>query len=122
MERKEFERIVLELIDRLPERFKNDMKNVSIVLEERPSMSLLKEVGVRGGRLLGLYQGIPLTKRGLGYNGVLPDRIILFMKEIEEAAKMENVPLVEKIKNVLYHEVGHYFGLNEEELRKLGVF
>ncbi len=122
MERKEFERIVLELIDRLPERFKNDMKNVSIVLEERPSMSLLKEVGVRGGRLLGLYQGIPLTKRGLGYNGVLPDRIILFMKEIEEAAKMENIPLVEKIKNVLYHEVGHYFGLNEEELRKLGVF
>ena len=122
MERKEFERIVLELIDRLPERFKNDMKNVSIVLEERPSMSLLKEVGVRGGRLLGLYQGIPLTKRGLGYNGVLPDRIILFMKEIEEAAKMENVPLVEKIKNVLYHEVGHYFGLNEEELRKLRVF
>jgi len=122
VERKEFERIVLELIDRLPERFKNDMKNVSIVLEERPSMSLLKEVGVRGGRLLGLYQGIPLTKRGLGYNGVLPDRIILFMKEIEEAAKMENVPLVEKIKNVLYHEVGHYFGLNEEELRKLGVF
>ena len=122
MERKEFERIVLELIDRLPERFKNDMKNVSIVLEERPSMSLLKEVGVRGGRLLGLYQGIPLTKRGLGYNGVLPDRIILFMKEIEEAARMENIPLVEKIKNVLYHEVGHYFGLNEEELRKLGVF
>ena len=122
MERKEFERIVLELIDRLPERFKNDMKNVSIVLEERPSMSLLKEVGVRGGRLLGLYQGIPLTKRGLGYNGVLPDRIILFMKEIEEAAKMENIPLVEKIKNVLYHEVGHYFGLNEEELRRLGVF
>jgi len=122
VERKEFERIVLELIDRLPERFKNDMKNVSIVLEERPSMSLLKEVGVRGGRLLGLYQGIPLTKRGLGYNGVLPDRIILFMKEIEEAARMENIPLVEKIKNVLYHEVGHYFGLNEEELRRLGVF
>ena len=122
MERKEFERVVLELIDRLPERFKNDMKNVSIVLEERPSMSLLKEAGVRGGRLLGLYQGVPLTKRGLGYNGILPDRIILFTKEIEEEARMENVPLVEKIKNVLYHEIGHYFGLSEEELRRLGVF
>jgi len=122
VERKEFERVVLKLIDELPERFKRDMRNVSIVLEERPSVALLMEVGVRGGRLLGLYQGVPLTKRGLGYNGVLPDRIILFTKEIEEEARMENVPLVEKIKNVLYHEIGHYFGLSEEELRKIGVF
>ena len=122
MEREEFERIVLKLIDELPKRFRKDMENVSIVLEERPSLDLLRKVGVRSGKLLGIYQGVPLTKRGLGYNGVLPDRIILFMREIEEEARMENVPLVEKIKNVLYHEIGHYFGLNEEELRKLGVF
>jgi len=122
MEREEFERIVLKLIDELPERFRKDMENISIVLEERPSLDLLREVGVRSGKLLGIYQGVPLTKRGLGYNGVLPDRIILFMREIEEEAKMENIPLVEKIKNVLYHEIGHYFGLSEEELRKLGVF
>ncbi len=122
MEREEFERIVLKLIDELPKRFKKDMENVSIVLEERPSLDLLRKVGVRSGKLLGIYQGVPLTKRGLGYNGVLPDRIILFMREIEEEARMENVPLVEKIKNVLYHEIGHYFGLSEEELRKLGVF
>ncbi|HDJ99880.1 MAG TPA: metallopeptidase family protein [Firmicutes bacterium] len=122
MEREEFERIVLKLIDELPERFRKDMENVSIVLEERPSLDLLRKVGVRSGKLLGIYQGVPLTKRGLGYNGVLPDRIILFMREIEEEARMENVPLVEKIKNVLYHEIGHYFGLSEEELRKLGVF
>ncbi|RLD14310.1 MAG: hypothetical protein DRI22_03395 [Caldiserica bacterium] len=122
MEREEFERIVLKLIDELPEHFRKDMENVSIVLEERPSLDLLRKVGVRSGKLLGIYQGVPLTKRGLGYNGVLPDRIILFMREIEEEARMENVPLVEKIKNVLYHEIGHYFGLNEEELRKLGVF
>ena len=122
MEREEFERIVLKLIDELPERFRKDMENVSIVLEERPSLDLLRKVGVSSGKLLGIYQGVPLTKRGLGYNGVLPDRIILFMREIEEEARMENVPLVEKIKNVLYHEIGHYFGLSEEELRKLGVF
>ncbi len=122
MEREEFERIVLKLIDELPEHFRKDMENVSIVLEERPSLDLLRKVGVRGGKLLGIYQGVPLTKRGLGYNGVLPDRIILFMREIEEEAERENVPLVEKIKNVLYHEIGHYFGLSEEELRKLGVF
>ncbi len=122
MEREEFERIVLKLIDELPEHFRKDMENVSIVLEERPSLDLLRKVGVRSGKLLGIYQGVPLTKRGLGYNGVLPDRIILFMREIEEEARMENVPLVEKIKNVLYHEIGHYFGLSEEELRKLGVF
>ncbi len=122
MEREEFERIVLKLIDELPKRFRKDMENVSIVLEERPSLDLLRKVGVRSGKLLGIYQGVPLTKRGLGYNGVLPDRIILFMREIEEEARMENVPLVEKIKNVLYHEIGHYFGLSEEELRKLGVF
>ncbi len=122
MEREEFERIVLKLIDELPEHFRKDMENVSIVLEERPSLNLLRKVGVRSGKLLGIYQGVPLTKRGLGYNGVLPDRIILFMREIEEEARMEDVPLVEKIKNVLYHEIGHYFGLSEEELRKLGVF
>ena len=122
MEREEFERIVLKLIDELPEHFRKDMENVSIVLEERPSLDLLRKVGVRSGKLLGIYQGVPLTKRGLGYNGVLPDRIILFMREIEEEAKMENIPLVEKIKNVLYHEIGHYFGLSEEELRRLGVF
>lgn len=122
MRREEFEEIINELIDKLPEYFKGNMKNVGIVLEDRPSKELLREIGIRGGKLLGLYQGVPLTKRGLGYNGVLPDRIILFMKEIEEEAERENVPIVEKIKNVLYHEIGHYFGLNEEELRKLGVF
>lgn len=122
MKREDFERIVEELINRLPEYFKKNMENVGIVLEESPPVELLNKMGIRGGKLLGLYQGVPLPKRGLGYNGVLPDKIILFTKEIEEEAKRENIPLVEKIKNVLYHEIGHYFGLSEEELRILGVF
>ncbi len=120
--KEEFENLVEEALEEIPEYFKKHIENLEFIVKEYPSVNELKRANIYGrGILLGLYEGVPLGKRGLGYQGVLPDRITLYMYPIIDEAKRLHMPLKEKIKKVLMHEIGHYFGLSESELRNLGV-
>jgi len=120
--KEEFEQLVSEALNEIPDYFKEHIENVEFLTMDYPTVSMLKNTGIYGrGTLLGLYVGVPLRKRGRGYQGVLPDRIYLFMYPIIQEANRLKIPLKEKIKKVLMHEIGHYFGLSEQELRELGV-
>jgi predicted Zn-dependent protease with MMP-like domain len=117
--RKEFEELVVLALRKLPKFFKKKMKNVDVVVEDRASRDLLSEIGLQSPfELLGLYQGIPLDRRGFYYGNVLPDKITLFQIPIESICQTRE-ELEEKVKEVVIHEVGHYFGLDDDRLREL---
>ena len=117
--RKEFEEIVVSSLKRLPKFFREKMKNVDVVIENQASKDLLSDMELRSPfELLGLYQGVPLDRRGFFYGNVLPDKITLFQIPIESMCKTKE-EIEEKVKEVVIHEVGHYFGLDEERLREL---
>ena len=103
----------------LPKIFKKKMKNVDVVVEDRASHDVVLEMGLRSSsELLGLYQGVPIDQRGFYYGNVLPDKITLFQLPIESICKTKE-EIKERVKEVVMHEVGHYFGLDEERLREL---
>ena len=117
--RKEFEELVVSALKRLPRFFKKKMENVDVVVEDQASQELLSEMGLRSPfELLGLYQGIPLDRRGFYYGNVLPDKITLFQIPIESVCKTKE-EVEEKVREVVIHEVGHYFGLDDKRLREL---
>jgi predicted Zn-dependent protease with MMP-like domain len=117
--RREFEEIVVSALKRLPKFFKKKMKNVDVVVENRAPRDLLSEMGVRSpSELLGLYQGVPLDRRGFYYGNVLPDKITLFQIPIESMCQTKE-EVEERVKEVVIHEVGHYFGLDDDRLREL---
>jgi predicted Zn-dependent protease with MMP-like domain len=117
--RKEFEEIVVSALKKLPKFFRKKMKNVDVVVEDRASRELLSEMGLRSPfELLGLYQGVPLDRRGFYYGNVLPDKITLFQISIESMCQTKE-ELEERVREVVIHEVGHYFGLDDKKLREL---
>ena len=117
MDREKFEELVKEGIDVIPERFLEKMDNVDIVIEDRPSEEQIKKLKLgKYSRLFGLYEGIPQTKRGY-YSGVLPDKITIFKKPIEEVA-FNDEQIKEIVKNTVWHEIAHHFGMDEERVRK----
>ena len=116
MKRAEFERHVAEALASIPRRFRRAMKNIAIVVEDEPPEELLAEMGIEPpDSLFGLYQGTPLTERPWGFGNVLPDRVLLFQGPHEREAEDED-DLVVAIGETLIHEIGHYFGLSEEEI------
>ncbi len=119
MDRADFEQLVAEALGTIPRRFKNAMRNLAILVEEEPSDEILLEMEIDPpDTLFGLYQGIPLTERGASYGNVLPDRILIFKGPHEREAEDED-DLVISIAETLIHEVGHYFGLSEEEIEDI---
>ena len=112
IERERFEELVAEALDELPEWVHERLDNVEVLVEERPPR--------RG--LLGLYEGIPLTRRGMGYAGVLPDRITLYRRTIERAARGDEARLKETVRHTVVHEIAHFFGISDERLRELGRY
>jgi len=117
--RKEFEGLVVAALRRLPKFFRKKLENVDVVVEDRASRDLLSETGLKSPfELLGLYQGIPLDRRGFYYGNVLPDKITLFQIPIESMCQTKE-EVEEKVRGVVIHEVGHYFGLDDEKLREL---
>lgn len=95
------------------------MKNIAIVVEDEPSPSLLAEMEIDPpDTLLGLYQGTPLTERSWDFGNVLPDRILIFQGPHEREAE-DAEGLVVAIGETLIHEIGHYFGLSEEEIEEI---
>lgn len=106
-------------LKRLPKFFKEKMENVDVVVENQASRALLSGMGLRSPfQLLGLYQGVPLDRRGFYYGNVLPDKITLFQVPIESMCRTKE-EVEEKVKEVVIHEVGHYFGLDDEKLREI---
>lgn len=120
MTRDEFEDCVEQALEGLPEEVARLMDNIQVVVAARPTREELHRARVpRGRMLLGLYTGVPLGERGRHrYSGVLPDRVVLYQDNIEAAYEPEQ--LVEGIRHVVLHEVGHHFGLSDDHLRQLG--
>jgi predicted Zn-dependent protease with MMP-like domain len=119
MNRTAFERLVAEALASIPRRFRNAMNNIAIVVEDEPSAELLDEMDIEPpDTLLGLYQGTPLTERTWGYGNALPDRVLIFQGPHERDADDED-DLVGAIGETLIHEIGHYFGLSEEEIEEI---
>jgi len=117
--REEFEEAVVSALKKLPKFVKEKMENVDVVVEDRAPQDLLSEMGLHSpSELLGLYQGVPLDRRGFYYGNVLPDKITLFQIPMESICKTKE-EIKEKIREVVIHEVGHYFGLNDERLEEL---
>jgi len=120
-----FDRLLEEVIAELPEHIRRRLEEMPIVVDERPSRSLLRRLGVgRGTILCGLYTGIPLTRRSVRHSGVLPDRVQIFRRPIVQAARqrgrLTDRQLKQQIRRTVLHEIGHHFGMSEEELRDLG--
>lgn len=116
MTKEDFEKIVQEGIGQIPEKFLKKLENVDIVIEDEPDFYQLQNLKSRGMRLFGLYQGVPQTKR-YHYGEVLPDKITIFQKPIEEVARSEN-EIREIVKNTVWHEIAHHFGMDEEQIKK----
>ena len=119
MQREKFERLVADALASIPREFREAMKNLVIVVEDEPSRGLLREMDIAPpGTLLGLYSGIPLTERGWDYGNRLPDRILLFQGPLERESEDDD-DLVVAIGETLIHEIGHYFGMSEEQIEAI---
>jgi predicted Zn-dependent protease with MMP-like domain len=119
MQREKFESLVADALESIPRRFRDAMKNIVIVVEDEPSRELLREMGIRPpDTLLGLYSGTPLTERGWDYGNRLPDRIQLFQGPHERQSDDED-DLMVAIGETLIHEIGHYFGMSEEQIEEI---
>jgi predicted Zn-dependent protease with MMP-like domain len=114
-----FDRLVAEALDELPRGFRKRLRNIAVVVESEPSRQLLEEMGLwPHGTLLGLYQGVPLPRRGFSYGNVLPDRITIFQRPLEALYRSRD-ELKAAIKDTVKHEIGHYFGLDDDRLEEL---
>ncbi len=119
MERQDFETIVFRAIEALPAEFKSKLENVDILVEDWPSPQQIRQLRLRSkAQLLGLYEGVPQTRRDSGYNLVLPDKITIFQKPIE--AQCRSIKEIEsEIGRVVRHEIAHYFGIGDATLYKI---
>ena len=119
MSDEEFERLIQLALDELPSEFSEKLENVEVTFETFPSRAQMSAVGIRsGGFLLGLYQGVPQTRRGrYGVGGQLPDKITIFKYPILMISRSYN-EAVEKIKDTVMHEIAHHFGLSDDEIHK----
>jgi predicted Zn-dependent protease with MMP-like domain len=117
MNRDRFEELVAKAVDDLPDEFRSGLENVDVVVQDYPNRRQLARVG-RGMTLLGLYEGVPQARRTHGYGMVLPDRILIFQKPIQEMCRSE-AEVEAEIGRVVRHEIAHHFGLDEDELRRI---
>jgi predicted Zn-dependent protease with MMP-like domain len=119
MTRAQFEQHVAQALATIPKRFREAMRNIAIVVEDDPDPEVLAHMEVGpDDTLFGLYIGTPLTERRWDHGNALPDRIILFQGSHEREAEDEE-DLIASIAETLIHEVGHYFGLSEEEIEEI---
>lgn len=117
MDRAAFERLVAEALSDIPDHFREAMRNIAIIVEDEPSPALLREMEIAApDTLFGLYQGTPLTERDATYGNRLPDQILLFQGPHEREAE-DHEDLIVSIAETLIHEIGHYFGMSEEEIQ-----
>jgi predicted Zn-dependent protease with MMP-like domain len=116
MNLEDFEKIVKQTLEELPEKYSKEIDNVGVIVEPWPNWEDYYSARVHPSSLLfGLYKGIPKTKRGVYYGGVLPDKIKIFAGPILMVSKsLEDAK--ERIKKTVLHELGHYFGLSDQQI------
>jgi predicted Zn-dependent protease with MMP-like domain len=115
-----FEKMVFQVLEQLPQRLKAYLDNVDIVIQDWPTPEQIGKAGVKDRySLLGLYEGIPLTARGTGYNMVLPDKITIFREPLQRLG-LRGEALEKEIAETVRHELAQYFGIDDERLEQLG--
>ena len=115
-----FDNVLRQVLDDLPGLFRESIRNVAIVVEDRPPDWLLDELGLPPGETLyGFYHGVPLPERSVLDSGNLPDRISVYRGPLVEDFR-DPGELARQIRTTLLHEIGHYFGMDEEDLARLG--
>jgi len=116
---REFEKLVAESLEMIPDELRGRISNVQLMIEDEPSEELLGDLGVPPDEtLFGLYEGTPLTERGIEHSG-LPDRIVIFRRPLLEEFD-DPSDLRREIARTVIHEVAHHFGIDEERLAELG--
>lgn len=119
MTRAEFEALVETALKHLPRSFKEKMGNIAVVVEDWADEETLREMGIEPpDTLYGLYRGVDLTRRDSSYGNVLPDTIHIYQGPIEEDCEDEE-EMAELVRDVTIHEVGHYFGLDDETMEDI---
>jgi predicted Zn-dependent protease with MMP-like domain len=116
---KTFEGIISQAIDAIPEQYFKHLNNVAFVMEDEPTPAQREKLQLHCNQaLFGLYEGIPLTKRGNGYNLVLPDKITVFKHPIEaNSNSLEDME--QQVKKTVWHEVAHFYGLDHDRIHSL---
>jgi len=117
MDRKRFEELVSAAVADLPEQLRDLLENVDVVVEDLPSQTQNRQAA-GDGTLLGLYEGVPLTGRGSGYNMVVPDKITIFQNAIESAF-VSDTAIEREVRQVVLHEIAHHFGLDDRRLKQI---
>jgi predicted Zn-dependent protease with MMP-like domain len=118
MDRERFQQLVAKAVEALPDEFVTRLENIDVVVEEQPTPNQLAKAGFkRGQTLLGLYEGVPLTKRGQHYGLVPPDKITIFQKPIESQCRDDEITA--EIQRVVQHEIAHHFGIGDARLNQL---
>ncbi len=119
MDRERFEWLVAKAIADLPDEFRERMDNIDVVVQDEPTSGQLADAGLkRSETLLGLYEGVPLTRRSRSYGMVPPDKITIFQKPIEARYRGET-RIQHEIQRVVKHEIAHHFGISDARLRQL---
>jgi predicted Zn-dependent protease with MMP-like domain len=119
MTRQRFEQLVEESLREIPRSFRDEMKNVAVIVEDEPPAHVLEEMEIEPpDSLFGLYQGTPLPERGWAYGNTLPDRISIYQRPIEESCE-DDEEIRACVAETVIHEFGHYFGLSEEEIEEI---
>src|SRR5262245_1492490 len=119
MTRAEFEALVHRALRRLPRHFRARIENVVVVVEDWADAATLDEMGIEPpDTLYGLYRGVDLTRRDSGYGNVLPDTVTIYQGPIEEDCEDEE-EMAELVRETIIHEIGHYFGLDDETMHRI---
>ena len=123
MTRGEFEVIVRDALTRLPKEFAEALQNVDVVIEDGPDMDIARRLGLgTKGRLLGLYQGVPLKNRTHYYGMVMPDKITLYKQNIERSCAESGADIRREIEHVIQHEIAHHFGISDKRLKDMDIY
>jgi predicted Zn-dependent protease with MMP-like domain len=119
MEREKFEKLAEEALAQIPKKFKKLISNLALIVEEKPSREIYERTGSSPlSSILGHYHGVPFKHRGPFYGNIPPDVIVIYQKSIENICSTEE-EIKKKVREVVFHEIGHYFGLSDKELKEI---
>ena len=120
MDRTKFIRLVRQALREVPQPFRQHLKEIDVIVKRRPSAADLRAAGLAPGEsMYGFYQGVPMTERTSGYGMTVPDVIYIYQEPLEEDFT-DDRDLVEEIRTTVLHEIGHFFGIDDERLEELG--
>jgi len=120
LDRTKFIRLVRQALREVPQPFRRHLTEIDVIVKRRPSAADLRAAGLAPGEsMYGFYQGVPMTERTSGYGMTVPDVIYIYQEPLEEDFT-DDRDLVEEIRTTVLHEIGHFFGIDDERLEELG--